>query len=120
MMSRTRTFILAGGRGERLFPLTVDRPKPAVPFGGFYRIIDFTLSNCMNSGLSNVRLLTQYKHEHLHNYIRHQWRDRNGNHPICVAPASGKQYRGTADAVFQNLLAQETVPDFVLVLSGDH
>jgi glucose-1-phosphate adenylyltransferase len=120
LTARTRTFILAGGRGERLFPLTIDRPKPAVPFGGFYRIIDFTLSNCVNSGLNKIRILTQYKHEHLHEYVRQAWRDRAGNHPACIAAVGGKQYRGTADAVFQNLAAEEQMPDFVLVLSGDH
>lgn len=103
-----------------MLPLTLNRPKPAVPFGGTSRIIDFTLSNCVKSGLSGIKLLTQYKHEELHRYIRHQWRDRAGNHPICVPPVSGKRYRGTADAVFQNLAAEERSPDFVLVLSGDH
>ena len=120
LTARTQTFILAGGRGERLLPLTLDRPKPAVPFGGTSRIIDFTLSNCVNSGLSRLRLLTQYKYEELHSYIRRQWRDRAGNHPVCLPPVSGKQYRGTADAVFQNLATGEKLPDFVLVLSGDH
>ena len=117
---RTHTFILAGGRGERLLPLTLNRPKPAVPFGGNFRIIDFTLSNCVNSGLNRIRLLTQYKHEELHDYIGREWRDRAGNHPICIPPISGKQYRGTANAVFQNLAAEEKLLDFVLVLSGDH
>ena len=118
--ARTQTFILAGGRGERLLPLTLNRPKPAVPFGGNFRIIDFTLSNCVKSGLSRIRVLTQYKYEELHSYIRHQWRDRAGNHPVCIPPVSGKHYRGTADAVFQNLATGEKVPDFVLILSGDH
>jgi glucose-1-phosphate adenylyltransferase len=98
----------------------LNRPKPAVPFGGIFRIIDFTLSNCMNSGLKRIRLLTQYKYEHLHGYVRQNWRDRFGDHPICVPPMSGKRYRGTADAVFQNLAIEENLPDFVLILSGDH
>jgi glucose-1-phosphate adenylyltransferase len=120
LSARTRTFILAGGQGERLLPLTLNRPKPAVPFGGIFRIIDFTLSNCVNSGLKEIRLLTQYKYEPLHGYVRQNWRDRAGNHPICVPPTSGKRYRGTADAVFQNLAIEEDLPDFVLILSGDH
>jgi glucose-1-phosphate adenylyltransferase len=120
LSARTRTFVLAGGQGERLLPLTLNRPKPAVPFGGIFRIIDFTLSNCVNSGLKQIRLLTQYKYEHLHSYVRQNWRDRAGNHPICTPPIGGKRYRGTADAVFQNLTIEEDLPSFILILSGDH
>src|ERR1051326_7042223 len=65
-----QALIMAGGQGERLYPLTASRPKPAVPFGGVFRIVDFTLSNCLNSGLSRVSLLTQYKHEELQAYIK--------------------------------------------------
>ena len=72
-LARTYAFILAGGQGERLYPLTVSRPKPAVSFGGIFRIIDFTLSNCLYSGLRRVSLLTQYKHEELHRYVRDGW-----------------------------------------------
>src|SRR5687768_17156088 len=68
-----QALIMAGGRGERLYPLTAYRPKPAVPFGGVFRIIDFTLSNCLNSGLRCVSLLTQYKHEELQTYIQQSW-----------------------------------------------
>jgi glucose-1-phosphate adenylyltransferase len=74
-LRHTHAFILAGGRGERLHPLTVSRPKPAVAFGGTSRIIDFTLLNCLHSGLSRVSVLTQYKHEELHRYIREDWAD---------------------------------------------
>jgi glucose-1-phosphate adenylyltransferase len=125
-LTRTHALILAGGQGERLHPLTVSRPKPAVSFGGIFRIIDFTLSNCLHSGLSRVSLLTQYKYEELHRYIRHGWRDvwdraSSGQGLLsCVAPAIGKRYRGTADAVFQNMNLLHAGSEFVLVLSADH
>jgi glucose-1-phosphate adenylyltransferase len=125
-MERTSTFILSGGQGERLLPLTVSRPKPAVSFGGTFRIIDFTLFNCLHSGLRRVSLLTQYKHEELDRYIRGVWSDlwgqqREWREPLlCLPPVSGKRYRGTADAVFQNLNLIHASSDFVLVLSGDH
>ncbi len=123
----TQALILAGGRGERLFPLTALRPKPAIPFGGVFRIVDFTLSNCLNSGLSQVALLTQYRYDDLHAYIRNRWCDlwsasRPGGRPlICLPPTSGKRYRGTADAVFQNLpMIESDRSANVLILSGDH
>ncbi|HLH32434.1 MAG TPA: sugar phosphate nucleotidyltransferase [Terriglobia bacterium] len=124
--ARTQTFILAGGQGERLQPLTVSRPKPAVSFGGMFRIIDFTLSNCLHSGLGRVALLTQYKSEELHRYVREGWWDLWSSTPsqreplVCVSPVSGKRYRGTADAVFQNAELLDSDSEFVLVLSGDH
>jgi len=123
----TQAFILAGGRGERLFPLTALRPKPAIPFGGVLRIVDFTLSNCLNSRLSQVALLTQYRHDELHSYIRNNWSEfwtssRPGGKPlICLPPTSGKHYRGTADAVFQNLpIIESNRGGNILILSGDH
>jgi glucose-1-phosphate adenylyltransferase len=125
-LAHTHAFILAGGKGERLHPLTVSRPKPAVSFGGIFRIIDFTLLNCLHSGLGRVTLLTQYRYEELHRYIREGWRDlwysaSSDLEPLaCVAPMSGKQYRGTADAVFQNADLLHAATEFVLVLSGDH
>jgi glucose-1-phosphate adenylyltransferase len=126
-LTRTQTFILAGGRGERLHPLTVSRPKPAVAFGGLFRIIDFTLSNCLNAGLSRVSLLTQHDHDRMHSYIRSGWSEfwershQNGSSLACVPPTIGKRYRGTADAVFQNIQPLDADPcEFVLVLSGDH
>ena len=121
------TFILAGGEGERLYPLTADQPKPAVPFGGVFRIIDFTLSNVLNSGLRRIYVLTQYKHERLHSYVRDSWaqlcnefRRDHGEVMMCLPPSSGKRYRGTADAVFQNLCTIESSSaEYVLIVSGD-
>ena len=123
----TLTFILAGGEGERLYPLTADQPKPAVAFGAVFRIIDFTLSNVLNSGLRQIYLLTQYKHERLHSYVRDGWpqlcdefRGDFGEQIVCLPPASGKRYRGTADAVFQNIdLIKNSHADYVLIVSGD-
>ena len=126
-LPRTQALILAGGRGERLFPLTALRPKPAIPFGGVFRIVDFTLSNCLNSKVSRVALLTQYRHDELHSYIRNFWSEvwsarRQGADPlICLPPTSGKRYRGTADAVFQNVsIIESGRGENVLILSGDH
>ena len=105
VLERTSTFILAGGQGERLHPLTVSRPKPAVSFGGVFRIVDFTLFNCLQSGLGHVSLLTQYKYEELHRYIREDWSGLWSRTPgcqqplLCLPPVSGKRYRGTADAI---------------------
>jgi glucose-1-phosphate adenylyltransferase len=127
-LARTQALILAGGQGERLHQLTVSRPKPAVSFGGMFRIIDFTLSNCLHSGLGRVSLATQYRHEELHRYIRDGWSDLWNNtgqpdrRPLTfLPPTSGKRYRGTADAVFQNSeLLESDDAEFVLILSGDH
>ena len=121
------TFILAGGRGERLDPLTRDRTKPAVPFGGIYRIIDFTLSNCINSGLRCIYVLTQYKSFSLQKHLLSGW-DICSNQLgefIDVIPAqqrlSADWYKGTADAIYQNLYAiQDHDPKMILILSGDH
>jgi glucose-1-phosphate adenylyltransferase len=124
--ARTSAFILAGGEGERLHPLTESRPKPTVSFGGNFRIIDFTLLNCLHSGLSRVSLLTQYRYEQLHRYIRECWSDWWNRTPhsrepiLCFPPTSGKRYRGTADAIFQNLNQVHEGDDLVLVLSADH
>jgi glucose-1-phosphate adenylyltransferase len=127
MMRRVLTFIMAGGKGERLWPLTKDRTKPAVPFGGIYRIIDFSLSNCINSGLRRVYILTQYKSASLHRHIRLGWNilaSELGEY-IELLPAQQRVgetwYLGTADAIFQNVYALEMdKPDEVLILSGDH
>jgi len=121
------TYIMAGGKGERLLPLTKDRTKPAVPFGGIYRIIDFTLSNCINSGLRHIYVLTQYKSESLQRHIRLGWNilpSELGQY-IELLPAqqriSDTWYLGTADAIFQNLYTLESEkPDEVLILAGDH
>ncbi len=122
------TFILAGGKGERLNPLTRDRAKPAVPFGGIYRIIDFTLSNCINSGLRRIYVLIQYKSFSLQKHLIAGWRDIVSSQLgefIDVIPAqqrvSSDWYRGTADAIYQNIYAiQDHDPDLVLILAGDH
>jgi glucose-1-phosphate adenylyltransferase len=126
-MARTQAFILAGGRGERLQPLTAVRPKPAVSFAGAFRIIDFTLSNCFHSGISRVALLTQCGHDEILQYIGEGWaglwnQGQSSREPLRVLPpASGNSYRGTADAVFQNRsLLQDESTDHVIVLSGDH
>lgn len=126
-MTNTMAIILAGGQGERLSPLTRDRTKPAVPFGGIYRIIDFTLSNCLNSGLHRICLLTQYKSLSLHRHIHEGW---NIFHPALpgyleVIPAQQRTgdawYMGTADAVFQNIYSiEKDNPEYVVILSGDH
>ena len=121
------TFILAGGKGERLDPLTRDRAKPAVPFGGIYRIIDFTLSNCINSGLRRVYVLIQYKSFSLQKHILAGWdvvSSQLGEF-IDVIPAQQRigsdWYKGTADAIYQNIYAiQDLNARMVLVLAGDH
>jgi glucose-1-phosphate adenylyltransferase len=119
--------ILAGGRGERLYPLTRDRAKPAVPFGGIYRIIDFTLSNCINSGIRHIYALTQYKSISLHRHIQLGWSTLSAplGEFIEVIPAQQRideqWYQGTADAIYQNIYTlQEERPDLILILSGDH
>src|SRR5215468_2624592 len=126
-LSRTQALILAGGEGKHLFPLTLNRPKPAIAFGGIFRIVDFTLSNCLRSNLTNVALLTQYQHEQLRSYIRYAWTDVWNNsrphpHPLdCLPPSSNQRYRGTADAVFKNRsILESNRTASVLILPGDH
>jgi glucose-1-phosphate adenylyltransferase len=127
-MQDTLAVILAGGRGERLEPLTRDRAKPAVHFGGNYRIIDFTLSNCLNSNIRKMLLLTQFKSMSLDRHINLGWRrffDFDLEEFIDIAPPqhrlSDAWYQGTADAVYQNIYTIEKEhPDFVLILAGDH
>lgn len=126
-MKNVLTFIMAGGKGERLYPLTKDRTKPAVPFGGVYRIIDFTLSNCINSGLRKIHILTQYKSYSLTRHISGGWNLLNGElgEYIDVIPAQQRVdehwYQGTADAVCQNIYAiEDEKPEYVLILAGDH
>jgi glucose-1-phosphate adenylyltransferase len=127
MMRKVLTFIMAGGKGERLLPLTKDRTKPAVPFGGIYRIIDFTLSNCINSGLRKIYILTQYKSASLQRHIRLGWNflPSELGQFIELLPAQQRVgeswYLGTADAIFQNLYTLDMdKPDEVLILAGDH
>jgi glucose-1-phosphate adenylyltransferase len=126
-MYKILTFILAGGRGERLYPLTRDRAKPAVPFGGVYRIIDFSLSNCINSKLRKIYILSQYKSLSLNRHIQLGWNILSSPLGEFITVAHAQQrineywYRGTADAVFQNIyLLQKESPELVLILAGDH
>ena len=127
-MKNVVAVVLAGGKGSRLEPLTRDRAKPAVPFGGHYRIIDFSLSNCLNSGIRKVLLLTQYKAMSLDRHVNLGWR-RFFQHElgefIDVIPPQQRVddhwYQGTADAVYQNIYALEKErPEHVVVLAGDH
>ena len=127
MAKNTYAMVLAGGRGTRLHQLTDWRAKPAVPFGGKFRIIDFVLSNCVNSGIRRIGVATQYKSHSLIQHIQRGWSFLNGQFGefIDVLPAQQRieemWYRGTADAVLQNLdIVRESDPDFVLVLAGDH
>ncbi|HEX4322898.1 MAG TPA: glucose-1-phosphate adenylyltransferase [Acidobacteriaceae bacterium] len=120
--------LLAGGAGERLFPLTRDRAKPAVPFGGHYRIIDITLSNCINSGLRKVYIMTQYKALSLNRHIREGWTgivaQELGEFFEIMPPmqrTGANWYMGTADAVYQNIYSiGSEQPKYVIILSGDH
>ncbi len=127
-MKNILAVVLAGGKGSRLDPLTRDRAKPAVPFGGGYRIIDFVLSNCLNSGFRKILVLTQYKAMSLDRHINLGWR-----HFLCnemgefvdVLPPQQRideqWYQGTADAVYQNIYALEKErPEYVVILAGDH
>ena len=127
LSKKTLIMVLCGGKGERLYPLTRDRAKPSVPFLGAYRIIDFSLSNALNSGLRRIALLTQYKSLSLERHIINGWNifhAESGDYIISL-PAQGRVsdhwYEGTADAVFQNIYTiQQENPEAVLVLSGDH
>ena len=123
----TLTLILAGGKGNRLLPLTEQRAKPAVPFGGAYRIIDFTLSNCIHSGLRRIYVLTQYVARSLEEHIRFGWNflPRRLEQFIGVSPPhhmmEGRWYQGTADAIFHNIdMILQEGPKYVMILSGDH
>src|SRR5690242_17589638 len=127
-MKDTLGVLLAGGAGERLFPLTRDRAKPAVTFGGNYRIIDVTLSNCINSDLRKVYILTQYKALSLNRHIREGWgtivASELGEFIEILPPmkrVSENWYMGTADAVYQNIYSiGSEQPKYVMILSGDH
>ncbi|HZV78254.1 MAG TPA: glucose-1-phosphate adenylyltransferase [Candidatus Binatus sp.] len=123
----TLALVLAGGRGSRLMHLTQWRAKPAVPFGGKFRIIDFPLSNCINSGIRRVGVITQYKAHSLIRHLQRGWSFLHGEfgEEIELMPASQRieesWYRGTADAVYQNLdIIRAHRPEYVLVLAGDH
>ena len=124
--SKVLAIVLAGGEGKRLMPLTVDRAKPAVPFGGSYRLIDFALSNVINSGYLQVVVLTQYKSHSLDRHIAKTWRMSPllGNYvaPVPAQQRMGKHwYLGSADAIFQSLnLIRDEKPDYVVVVGADH
>ena len=124
---KTLVFLLAGGKGQRLYPLTEERVKPAVPFGGKYRIIDFTLSNCVNSGLKKILVITQYKSASLSRHLALGWgflSDRFGEYITDIPPQQRlgeRWYVGTADAVYQNLyFVEREESEYVVILSGDH
>jgi glucose-1-phosphate adenylyltransferase len=123
----TMAVVMAGGRGERLAHLTRNRAKPALPFGGKYRIIDFSLSNCVNSGIRQILVLTQYKAHALIQHIQRGWGYLRGELAEFVQLVPAQQqigeswYRGTADSLYQNLdIIEAYHPDLVLVLAGDH
>ncbi|MBU1191813.1 MAG: glucose-1-phosphate adenylyltransferase [Gammaproteobacteria bacterium] len=127
MLDQTLTVILAGGIGSRLAPLTEHRTKPAVPFGGKYRIIDFTLANCLHSGLRRVLVLTQYKSHSLQKHLRDGWSIFNPELGEYITPVPPQMrigeswYSGTADAIYHNLyLLERSEAKYALVLSGDH
>lgn len=128
ILRKTLTMILAGGQGERLFPLTKERTKPSVSFGGKYRIIDFTLSNCLNSGFRRIYVLTQYKSDSLNRHLYEVWNIFNpelGEFIYSVPPqfkTSNNWYLGTANAIHQNfnLILDGAAYDWILILSGDH
>ncbi len=129
MKKRCVAMLLAGGQGSRLYALTSKVAKPALPFGGKYRIIDFPLSNCVNSGIDTIGVLTQYRPLELNRHISGgaPWdldRTEGGVHilpPYVAAGSSGTWYKGTANAIFQNIDFIESYdPDYVLILSGDH
>lgn len=121
------TVILAGGKGSRLEPLTTDRSKPAVPFGGAFRIIDFALSNCINSGLRKILVMTQYKAASLERHIERGWHFLSSELGEFVTVRPPEQridenwYQGTADALYQNIYTiEQLAPKYVMILSGDH
>jgi glucose-1-phosphate adenylyltransferase len=127
LTSGTLAIIMAGGRGERLKQLTVSRAKPATPFGGKFRIIDFVLSNCVNSGIRQIAVLTQYKGQSLIEHVQRGWGYLRGEFGefVSVIPAQQQLgphwYQGTADAVYQNLdFIRSHSPKYVLILAGDH
>lgn len=127
ILRKTLTMVLAGGQGERLFPLTKDRTKPSVPFGGKYRIIDFTLSNCLNSGFRKIYVLTQYKSDSLNRHLYEAWNIFNPElreFIYSIPPQfkiSNNWYMGTANAIRQNFnLLEDEHYEWLLILSGDH
>ena len=124
---KTLAMVLAGGKGERLYPLTEHRTKPAVPFGGIYRLIDFVLSNLVNSGIHQIYVLTQYKAQSLLRHLQQGWVGTYPMNGLFILPVPAQMrvseswYLGTTDAIFQNIyLIQQINPDLVLVFGADH
>ena len=128
MQSRVLAFVLAGGRGTRLYPLTKERAKPAVPFGGKYRIVDFVLSNLINSGIYSIYVLIQFKSQSLLQHLRDGWQFSGILKDQFIIPVPAQMrtpgetwYRGTADAIYQNLnLIEQSRPDVVAIFGADH
>jgi glucose-1-phosphate adenylyltransferase len=127
MRHKVLAFVMAGGKGTRLEPLTLARSKPAVPFGGKYRIIDFVLSNLLNSGIHSIYVLTQFKSQSLSEHLHESWNlgsvlPRHFVTPVPAQQRTGEHwYQGTADAIFQNCnLINDYQPDLVAVFGGDH
>ena len=128
MRLRILGIVLAGGKGTRLYPLTKERAKPAVPFGGKYRIIDFVLSNLINSGIHSIYVLTQFKSQSLLQHLADGWQFGGllKDHFIIPVPAQMRSegetwYRGTADAIYQNAnLIEQSDPHLVAIFSADH
>src|SRR3954462_12356448 len=125
-MTRVLSIVLAGGEGKRLMPLTEDRAKPAVPFGGSYRLIDFALSNIANAGYLSIAVLTQYKSHSLDRHISQTWRLSSllGNY-VASVPAQQRRgpswYLGSADAIYQSMnLINDERPDYIVVFGADH
>ena len=125
-LQRTLAIVMGGGAGTRLFPLTKDRAKPAVPLGGKYRIVDIPISNCLNSGLRSIYVLTQFNSMSLHRHIQASYKFDNFSRSFVdilaaqQTPAGSQWYQGTADAVRQNMRYFLELPfDYYLVLSGD-
>ena len=128
MQLRVLAFVLAGGKGTRLYPLTKERAKPAVPFGGRYRIVDFVLSNLVNSGIYSIYVLVQFKSQSLLQHLREGWEAASllRNHFIIPVPAQMRTpgedwYQGTADAIYQNInLIEQADPHLVAIFGADH
>src|SRR6516165_966503 len=128
MQVRVLAFVLAGGKGTRLYPLTKERAKPAVPFGGKYRIVDFVLSNLINSGVYSIYVLLQFKSQSLLQHLRDGWQFAGllKNQFVIPVPAQMRSpaetwYQGTADAIFQNInLVEQADPHVVAIFGGDH